>query len=155
MRRYQPSKTTIFLAFFGALLFLSLFLVSINFINIKKFLFYAIGFGLGTAIFFIWGVVAVIFNITSGNARDHGKPSTCTVLDKKVMTNRYGDFPQYHVLVSFVGENGKYYEHVAKVSESFFCAAQRGATLRCLVYKTSCYIDPREPVYASVSRQDR
>ena len=94
MRRYQPSKTTIFLAFFCALLFLLLLLVSINFINTKKFLFYAIGFGLATAIFFVWGVVAIIFNITSGRARDYGKSSTCTVLDKRVMTNRHGNFPQ-------------------------------------------------------------
>lgn len=155
MRRYQPTKTSIFLSFFCALLFLIMFLISISFPGSRKFLIYAIATGIGTGIFFLWGIIAIIFHVKSGNARDYGKPSTCTVLDKRVMTNRYGRWPRYYVLVSFVGENGKYYEHYTLVSESFFCAAQRGATLRCLVHKTNCYIDPREPVYASVSRQDR
>lgn len=154
MKKYQPSGTTIGLFFMMAVIFLMVFLMTLYYAESRKLLGYCIMFGIFCVVFLILGIISTIFNIQSGKARDSGRNATCTVIDKRVRTNRYGRFPRYFMIVSFVGENGKYYEHQATVSEDFFCRAERGAKLRCRVYKNSCYIDPEAPVFAPKQKED-
>ena len=149
MKRYQPTGITVCAILVIAAFFLFLFLVNMNFIDESKFLGYCIIFGSATALFFLLGIGFLISMIRSNLARDNGRNATCILLDKRVVTNRFGRYPRYYIIVAYVGENGKDYRHHVRVSEDFFCRAERGNMLRCLVYKTMCYIDPITPVFAS------
>ena len=149
MKKFQPTGGTIALLFFMVLVFLSIFLMTLYQAVERGLLYMCIISGVFTVVFFVWGIIAIFFAAQSAKARDYGQNATCIVVDKRVMTNRYGRLPVYYVIVSYVGENGKSYEHQARVNEDFFCRAGRGATLRCRVYKSSCYIDPDSPFFVA------
>ena len=107
MKKYQPSGTTIALIFMVTLILLLAFLMTLYKTEERNLLMQCIMFGIFFGIFFIWGIVSIIFAIKSSQARDKGQNATCTVIDKRVRTNRYGRWPRFYMIVSFMGENGR------------------------------------------------